>query len=549
MADVKVDVPPVEDGGVKNSDDVSATPDGIPLDTIGEKKPEGGVPPAGKPPGPGEMKTLMTGAKLALLFIGLAMAIFLAALDQTIVSTATPVITRDLHSFSDFSWISTAYLLTSTALQPLYGKFSDIFGRKSVTLFAIFTFELGSLLCAVSQNINMLIAARAIAGIGGAGLFSMVFIVISDVVNPRDRGKYQGIVGAMFGLASIAGPLLGGAFTENVSWRWCFYINLPLGAITVVVVVLFLNIPYTPSRTREKLARIDYFGVLTLVPGITCMLLATAWGGSTYAWNSGQVIALYIVSGFLILAFVLVEIYVAKEPLLPMKLFTIRNFVLCSIISFVLGYCLLGSTIYLPVYFQEARGYSPTSSGLRILPLAIGLVLMSIMSGGLIARTGVYAVFPIIGMALCTLGMGMQSLLKVDSNFGQMVGLLIPTGVGLGLCLQSILLAVQACVPLSAIAVGTASVQFFRNIGAVVGVAVNGAIMNNQLARIGISNGGGEETTGQLPLPVEEAFVKAIELMFWVAIPIAGIGFILSLFIQWIPLKKTLGAGPPAMAE
>eukprot|EP00026_Physarum_polycephalum_P003870 Phypoly_transcript_03886.p1 GENE.Phypoly_transcript_03886~~Phypoly_transcript_03886.p1 ORF type:complete len:549 (+),score=68.99 Phypoly_transcript_03886:489-2135(+) len=497
---------------------------------------------------PQDVKTLITGTKLLLLFIGLSMAIFLAALDQTIVSTATPSITSDLKAFSDFSWISTAYLLTSTALQPLYGKFSDIFGRKSVTLFAIFTFEFGSLLCGLAKNINMLITARAIAGIGGAGLFSMVFIVISDVVNPRDRGKYQGIVGAMFGLASIAGPLLGGAFTESVTWRWCFYINLPFGAITTIVVILYLNIPYTPSHIKEKLERIDYFGVLTLVPGITAMLLSTAWGGSTYPWNSAEVISLYIVSGVLIIAFILVEIYVAKEPLLPMQLFKIRNFVLALTISFLLGFCLLGSTIYLPVYFQAARGYGPTSSGLRILPLAIGLVLMSITSGVLIARTGVYAIFPIIGMAITTLGMGMQTLLEVDSSFGQMVGLLIPTGVGLGLCLQSILLAVQACVPLNAIAVGTAAVQFFRNIGAVVGVAVFGAIMNNELAQFGVEAGGVDTTGENLPLPIREAFVHAIHTMFYVAIPVAGVGFILALFLEWIPLKKTLGAGP-AVAE
>jgi len=515
---------------------------------------------------PDPPKALLTGGKLALFFVGLCFAVFLAALDQTIVATSAPTIASKLNGFNQYSWISTAYLLTTTSFQPLYGRFSDIFGRKQTMMFAICVFELGSLLCGISTTMNMLIISRAVAGIGGAGLISLVMIVISDVVNARDRGKYQGVIGATFGLASVIGPLLGGVFTDKVSWHWCFFINLPFGAITILCTMFFLKLPYEGGNFKAKIKRIDIFGIITLIPAIITSLLAINWGGNKKPWDSPIVIGLFIIAGALIATFIFVQAKVSKEPIIPMRLFRVRNFRVVAIISFAIGFCMFAAFIYLPLYFQLAKGDSATTSGLRMLPMLLGLIIFSMFSGGFITRTGRYRGLPVLGTAILTMGMGILSLLDMNSSFGQMVGCLIPGGVGVGLVMQTMILATQASVEVRDIATATAAVNFFRSIGGVIGVAVSGAVITNsmisqfadsssysdmagQFANLDVSHIDSESSEGLKDF-VREAFVKSIDLVFQVCVPFAGVGWIASLFLQQIALPTFLqGRRGPAIAD
>eukprot|EP01113_Clastostelium_recurvatum_P044324 TRINITY_DN7474_c0_g1_i3.p1 TRINITY_DN7474_c0_g1~~TRINITY_DN7474_c0_g1_i3.p1 ORF type:complete len:481 (+),score=139.55 TRINITY_DN7474_c0_g1_i3:91-1533(+) len=378
-----------------------------------------------------------SGVRFALLFLGLCLTIFLAALDQSIVSTAVPKITSDFGSIAQIPWVTTAYLLTVTAFQPIYGRMSDTFGRKPTLMFAIVIFEFGSLMCAVAQDITWLIVCRAVAGVGGAGLMSMVFIVISDIVTLQERGKYQGIIGASFTIASIVGPLMGGAFTDKLTWRWCFYINLPFGAVALLFVALFLKVPVPKSNVKEKLKQVDYFGATTLLAAVVALLLALNWGGNDYAWDSPVVIALFVVAGVLAIAFVLIEIFVAKFPIIWMGQFKIRNVAISYAAGFTLGFCMFGALSYLPVYFQVVQNDSATDSGLRLLAIIIPNVIFMIGSGVVVSKTGWITPMPVVGLAILCMGMGILSLLDMHSSFGQMVGILIPTGVGMGLCLQA----------------------------------------------------------------------------------------------------------------
>ncbi|KAK9702561.1 hypothetical protein K7432_011199 [Basidiobolus ranarum] len=490
-------------------------------------------------------------AKLLLVFLGLALAILLAGLDQTIVATALPKIASDFNAFNQISWVATAYMLTATACQPLYGKFSDIFGRKAAFLFAIVIFEVGSALCGCSQNMTMLIVARAVAGIGGAGIQGMVFIIISEIVPIRERGKYQGFIGATYGISSVLGPLLGGIFTDDVTWRWAFYINLPIGALTVIVVFLFLHLPTPQGSLKEKIKRIDFIGTILLLAFIITLLLPTQWGGSTYPWNSPKIIALYCVSGVLLIAFVIVEYRYAAEPIVPCRLFAMRTPLFTFITMFFFGMAFFGLIYYIPLYFQIVRGESATSSGLEMLPMMLSASALSIITGIMISKTGIIVIWCWVGSVIMTVGTGLLTVWNANSGRGDQIGFLLILGFGAGCCVQTLIFAGQSAVPHKDMGVVTALCAFFRSVGGVLGIAIFGALFNNKL------------TTGlgnlDFDIPIKEAtnnfnfintlpagereqvidvYVSVLRTLFIIATVMSGLTFVSSLGIKYIKMQK-----------
>ncbi|KAG0292458.1 hypothetical protein BGZ98_002566 [Dissophora globulifera] len=491
--------------------------------------------------------------QLMVVFIGLMLGIFLSSLDQTIVSVCTTKIANEFHSLSEIPWVGTAYLLTSTAFQPLYGRFSDIFGRKSTFLFAITVFLIGSALCGAAQNMTWIIIARGIAGIGAGGIMSMVMIIITDIVSLRDRGKYQGIIGATFGFSSVIGPLLGGVFTDKASWRWAFFINLPIGAITIAAVVKLLHLPHTKGSFREKIRRIDFLGSLTLVIGLVLVLLPLNWGGSTYAWNSPLVVGLFCAGGAVLLIFCLIEWKQALEPIIPFRLFKNQTNVAVFLTSFFVGMGFFGIMFFMPLFFQIVRQESATSSGLEMLPLIVGLLIASISSGFMVSKWGKYRPFIWIGLALSTTGIGLLTLLVENSSRGETIGYLFINGFGLGFSMQTIMLAIQSSVATKDIAVATANATFFRTVGSVMGVAISGTVFNNSLktnllpliklnpkivdviADSYLAPSFGPELEAQ----ILHAYMLALRSAFRVCIPFMGMAFLCSLLIKHNKMRKS----------
>ncbi|KAG9294608.1 hypothetical protein G9A89_008087 [Geosiphon pyriformis] len=423
--------------------------------------------------------------QFTLVLIGLAFGVFLAALDLTIVATALPKIASDFNSLNQIAWVVTAYLLTTTAFQPTYGKMSDIFGRKAAFLFAILTFELGSLLCGIAPNIISMILFRAIAGIGGGGIFSMTMIIISDIVSLKDRGKYQGIIGACFGIASLVGPLAGGAFTDHLTWRWCFFINLPFGVITVLTVVFVLKLPKPQGSLKEKLKRIDWWGTITVILATVTLLLPLNWGGDEYAWDSPIIIALLILGGFFFILFGYIEGWIAIEPVASPRLFKNRTVVACFAVNLFQGMAFFSLVYYIPIYFQVIKGETATISGLELLPFVLGVVIASISSGQFISRAknASKQILCLFGAAFITIGSGLISTLNEDSNREKQIGYLMIAGLGVGLIMQTTLLAGQAAVMYKDVAAVTSMLNFFRSIGSVFGVAIIGTIFKNELVK------------------------------------------------------------------
>ncbi|KAJ3103139.1 hypothetical protein HDU97_010347 [Phlyctochytrium planicorne] len=431
---------------------------------------------------PTEVKVPLPRSQFIAVFVGLALSILLAALDQTIVSTALKAIVADLGGQSLIPWIGSAYLLTATSFAALYGKFADIFGRKWVFLFAIVVFELGSLLCAVATSMTFLIVGRAVAGIGGGGIFSLVLIIISDIVSIQDRGKFQGIIGAVFGLSSVIGPLIGGAFSDNISWRWCFWINLPIGAITFVTVIFFLRFPSPEGSIVDKLVRIDYLGTALLTVAVTTLITPLQLGGTDWAWSSAQVIAMLCVSAVFWAAFVYVEVMVAKEAIIPPNLFMNRSVPALLIIAACLGSAFFSAVYYISLFFQVSFGQSATQAGIQTIPLVMGVVLLSIVSGQLVSRTGKYLHFLYIGGLIMIAGTTLTSTLVPSSSTAQQVLYLLILGIGVGSLIQIRVLALQASVDGPRIAIATAVSQFCQTLGGTIGVAITGTVFNNVLS-------------------------------------------------------------------
>jgi EmrB/QacA subfamily drug resistance transporter len=506
----------------------------------------------------------MTHKQIVVVLSGLMLGMLLAALDQTIVSTALPRITSDLGGQEHLAWVVTAYLLTSTASTPLYGKISDLLGRKIVFQFAIVVFLIGSALAGASQNMGELIATRALQGLGAGGLMTLALAIIGDVIPPRERGRYQGYFGAVFGLSSVVGPLLGGVFTEQLSWRWVFYINLPIGAVALVVTSIVLDIPF--HRRDHK---VDYPGAAIIVAGASALLLALSLGGkahnSGYAWGSPQIVGLFAIAAVLTVAFVLWE-GKAPEPILPLRLFRNKVFTLANTVGFILGFAMFGAIVYLPLYMQEVRGASPTVSGLQLLPLMVGVLTASIGSGRIITKIGRYKMFPIIGLALTSLGFLWMTQVKAHTGYIVLAGAMVVIGLGMGCVMQVLVLAIQNALPYADLGVGTSSNTFFRSMGSSIGVAVFGALVTNMLTSyvVGHSSGADRGTLasalakgqggGEINLPgplrtvFDNAYVHAINNTFLWSIPLLLIGLVLAFMIPEKRLSTRSGLGRGAAA-
>ncbi|WP_159052315.1 MDR family MFS transporter, partial [Streptomyces longwoodensis] len=400
-----------------------------------------------------------------LVSIGaLLLGMLLAALDQTIVSTALPTIVSDLGGLEHLSWVVTAYLLASTAATPLWGKLGDQYGRKKLFQAAILIFLVGSALCGMAQDMPQLIAFRAVQGLGGGGLMVLSMAIVGDIVPPRERGRYQGLFGAVFGATSVLGPLLGGLFTEHLSWRWVFYINLPVGVVALAVIAAVLHIPRKGTRHV-----IDYLGTFLIASLATCLVLVASLGGTTWPWGSARIAGLIALAVVLAVAFVTVERR-AAEPVLPLKLFRVRTFTLSAVISFIIGFAMFGAMTYLPTFLQVVQGVSPTMSGVHMLPMVFGMLLSSTVSGQIVSRTGRWKVFPLTGTAVTTVGLLLLHQLDERSPTAEMSAYFFVFGLGLGLVMQVLVLIVQNAVPYEDLGVATSGATFFRSIGASFGV-------------------------------------------------------------------------------
>ncbi|KAG0323703.1 hypothetical protein BGZ99_002580 [Dissophora globulifera] len=487
--------------------------------------------------------------------------IIMIALDQIIVSTSIPAIAREYHSLKDISWLGTAYLMTSTSFQPLYGKVSDIFGRKSTMLFANAVFLIGSAIAGWANSMTMLIVGRAVAGVGAGGLVAMSFIIVSDMLEIRERGKYLGFVGGIFSISSVIGPLLGGAFADHVTWRWCFWVNLPIGAISMVFIFFNLNLPTPQGSFQEKIKRVDFYGSFMLLLAVVLILLPLSWGGGEYPWKSGIVIGLLCAAIAVWVIFFLVEWKVPNEPIVPIHLFKTRNIWSTYGSLYFLGMAFFGILFYLPVYFQVVKGESATIGGLETVPYVVGITTMSVSSGFWVLKRGTFAFLPAMGSFIFMIGSALCLIFDVHTKRVATIFILMICGWGMGFTMQTSTLAVQSAVEPKYMATVTAAVQFVRSLGQVFGVAIVGSVFNNELTDSLLKEFPTDPTILQVThdyshindynpeqrVAIYGSFMSGIHNVFYCCIAFCAISFVFGCFIQHRELKTGPGQAKPEM--
>jgi EmrB/QacA subfamily drug resistance transporter len=500
-----------------------------------------------------------------IVFVTIMLGMLLAALDQTIVGTALPTIVADLGGAAHMSWVATAYLLAETVATALAGKFGDLFGRKLVFQVSTVIFITGSFLCGMATNMTWLVAWRGLQGVGAGGLMVTAMALIADVIPLRERGKYQGAMGAVFGVSTVVGPLLGGLFTDHLSWRWAFYVNVPIAII--VVLAAARTIPVVRSVHRVV---VDYLGIGLVAVGSSALVLATSWGGSEYAWGSPVIIGLFAGGAVALALFAWAETR-AAEPMLPMRLFRNPVFTVCSLLSFIVGFAMLGAMVFLPSYLQYVEGASATSAGVRTLPLVVGLLIASIFSGNVISKTGQYRYFPIVGSVVMAFGLYLLSLMGPATSAWLTSLYMFVLGAGLGLCMQVLTIAVQNTVEYADLGTATSGVTFFRTLGGAFGTAVFGTIYTNALtpdltaavktaALTGVADPQVIATAAQSPQhlhalpaaarePIVGAYANALQTVFMWTIPVAVLGFVVALFLKQVRLRDSARLGSTDMGE
>jgi EmrB/QacA subfamily drug resistance transporter len=492
-----------------------------------------------------------------IIFLAVLLGMLLAALDQTIVATALPTVVADLGGAGHQAWVVTSYLLASTIVTAVVGKLGDIFGRKRVFQVAILLFLAGSVLCGLAQSMGMLVASRALQGMGGGAITVTAVAVIGQVIPIRERGRYQGALGAVFGVTTVVGPLLGGLFTDHLSWRWAFWINVPVAVVVVVIAAVAI-----PELGRSARPVLDYAGIVLVGVGAAGLTLATSWGGSTYPWGSPTIIGLFIGSVVALVAFVVAERR-AAEPILPIRLFANPVFAVCSVLSFVVGFAMLGALTFLPTFMQFVDGVSATVSGLRTLPMVVGLLTTSLSSGVIVGRTGRYKIFPIVGTAVMAVGFLLLSTMGPETSTLLQSLYLLVLGAGIGLSMQVLVLVVQNTVDFADLGVATSGVTFFRTIGSSFGAAIFGSLFTNFLndrlpTAMAISRAPAEAATSpqalhrlpaEVAAPVVAAYADSLSKVFLCAAPVALVGFVLALFLKQVPLRDAAASGSMDLGE
>ncbi|KHD79312.1 MFS transporter [Actinoplanes utahensis] len=499
----------------------------------------------------------MTKRQTNVVFVTILLGMLLAALDQTIVSTALPTIVADLGGAGHMSWVVTAYLLAETVATVLAGKFGDLFGRKLVFQISAVVFVAGSALCGVAHDMAMLVGSRALQGIGGGGLMVTAMALIADVIPLKDRGRYQGALGAVFGITTVVGPTVGGLFTDHLSWRWAFYINVPIAA--VVIGMAATAIPSIRSAARPV---IDYAGIGLIAAASTSMILALEWGGGEYAWTSPMIIGLFAGSILGFVAFVLVERR-AAEPMLPMRLFQNSVFTVCSTLSFIVGFAMLGAMTFLPTYLQYVDGVTATASGVRTLPMVAGLFVTSMFSGTVVSRTGRYKMFPVAGSAVLAAGLYLMSTIGPGTSAGLQSLYMFVIGAGIGLSMQVLTIVVQNTVPYADLGTATSGVTFFRTLGSSFGTAIFGTLYSSRieeglgtaLTTSGVPAAAAADPsalhrlTAAQAAPIIEAYADAVTYVFRWVVPVAVLGFLIAWFLKELPLRDSARAAATDVGE